>query len=77
MLEPKREVEDAHAMLDRLGAPGRQGGASIRERLDSYLCQLVKGRPLPTREQVGWARFGPGLKKKDATSSAPAPPPFR
>jgi len=54
------EVDNAHAMLDRLGAPGNRGYESIRERLDALLTEYVRdGRPLPTAEQIHYARFGP------------------
>lgn len=50
------EAADAHRMLDRLGARGCRGVASIRDRLDTYLRDLRNGRSLPTAEEVRWSR---------------------
>jgi len=50
---------EAHDMLTRLGAPGRPGQASVRERLASLLGDYRKGKPLPTNQEVGFALYGP------------------
>lgn len=62
-MDPEEEVADAHAMLDRLDAPGGRGQSSIRERL----CYLLRGytdwRPLPTDDEV-LAVFSPTSRRK-------------
>ena len=53
----RAEVSNAHDMLDELNAAGNRGMGSIRERLDALLMEYLRGRPLPTREQISYARF--------------------
>ena len=58
-MDKEKEINDAHKMLDRLGADGNSGAASLRERLNALLREFIKGKPLPTREQITYAHFGP------------------
>jgi len=53
----EEELAEAHAMLDELGAPGRRGTGSVRERLGLLLDGFWKGAPLPDRGKVIQAQF--------------------
>ena len=56
IMHKRQEINQAHRMLDELNACGQQGVGSIRERLHELLKAYVNGRPLPTIEQINYAR---------------------
>lgn len=59
------ELENAHAMLDKLGATGTKGSGSIRERLSCLFADYIKNsRPLPTIEEINWAHWEGERKRK-------------
>jgi len=57
-MDDKKQIDEAHIMLDRLGAIGSKGAASIRERISCLLRSYRNGNPIPTNEQVVYALFG-------------------
>ena len=62
-MDNDKQVRDAHEMLDRLGAPPNSRIGSVSERLGSLLHLYEVGKPVPTWDEVTWARFGPSEEK--------------
>ena len=56
-MDNDKQVRDAHAMLNKLGAPGHLGIASIRERLGGLLGLYMNGKPIPTSIEVVEAQW--------------------
>lgn len=58
-MNDKLQISEAHDMLDRLGADGKRGSGSIRERLSSLLRLYRHGKPLPSSVELTYAHYGP------------------